>query len=332
MTRCFIVQPIHPAGVERLRAAGIEPRFASATDMGAVAAEIGDAVAVITRDAGLTAAAIAAAPRLAIIANHGIGTNKLDIPAATARRIPIVNTPTANARSVAEHAIALILAVARRIVPGDAALRQGDWAFRYSGGMSEIGGKTLGLAGFGTIARITAEIARLGFGMRVVVWSPNAPAADIAAAGYERVETLEALLAAADVLSLHRPARPDTRHMIDAGALAQMKPGAILVNTARGPLIDEDALAAALRAGQIAGAGLDVFDTEPLAADSPLCGLQNIVITPHVAGATEDALRATALDCAEKIVTVLDGTRPPHLVNPEVWDNRCKPDAQAGAA
>ena len=332
MSDCFIVQPIHPAGVERLRAAGIEARFASAPDMATVAAEIGDAVAVITRDAGLTAAAIAAAPKLAIIANHGIGTNKLDIPAANARAIPIVNTPTANVQSVAEHAIGLILAVARRIVPGDAALRQGDWGFRYTGGMSEIGGKTLGLAGFGAIARATARIAQQGFGMRILVWSPNAPAADIATAGYERVETLGELLAASDVLSLHRPARADTHQMIDAAALAQMKLGAILVNTARGPLIDEDALAAALRDGRIAGAGLDVFDVEPLAKDSPLCTLPNIVITPHIAGATEDSMRAMALDCADQIVAVLAGERPPSLVNPEVWDSRVQPGTPAGAA
>ncbi len=319
---CLIVQPIHQAGVEALEAAGIEAKWASAQDMATVAAEIGNADAVITRDAGLDRAAIDAAPNLVVIANHGIGTNKIDVAHATDLAIPIVYTPSANARSVAEHAVGMMLALAKRFKDSDAATHAGDWRFKYSGGMSEISGKTLGLVGFGTIAKIVAAIAIGGFDMRVIVHSPHAPDADIEAAGATRANSLEALLREADMVSLHRPSRPDTRHTIDAAALRLMKPTAFLINTARGTLVDEAALAAALVDGGIAGAGLDVFETEPLPADSPLLACGNTILAPHVAGSTEDALKATALQCAEQIITVLGGDRPPHLVNPDVWSRR----------
>lgn len=319
---CLIVQPIHEAGIERLEAAGIVARRASAQDMVTVAAEIGGCVAAITRDAGLDTAALDAADDLLVIANHGIGTNKIDVARAGELAIPIVYTPSANARSVAEQALAMMLSLCKRLPAADAATRAGDWRFKYAGGMSEMSGKTLGLVGFGTIARIVADIARSGFGMRVLVWSPRAADADIAAAGAERADTLGELLAAADFVSLHRPLRDDTRHTLDADALAAMKPTAFVVNTARGALIDEAALAAALNEGRIAGAGLDVYETEPLPRQSPLLTCPNAILVPHCAGSTEDALRQTALQCADQIVDVLAGRRPPHLVNPEVWPRR----------
>lgn len=322
MATCLIVQPIHPAGVRRLEEAGIAARYASAQDMETVAREIGDCEAVITRNAGLKRIALDAAANLRVIANHGIGTNEIDVAHAGALGIPIIFTPNANARSVAEHAIAMMLALAKRLRESDAATRAGNWDWRYEGGMSEVSGKTLGLVGFGTIARLTAEMARAGFGMKVLVWSPRASDEAIAAAGATRADTLEALLAEADFVSLHRPLREDTRHTIDAAALSAMKKTAFLVNTARGALVDEAALAAALREGRIAGAGLDVFQKEPLPADSPLRECETAILAPHVAGATEDALRETALQCAEQIIDVLSGRRPPHLVNPEVWDRR----------
>ena len=319
---CLIVQPIHEAGVERLRAAGIEPRYASAPDMTTVAAEIGDCVAVITRNAGLDRDALDAAGSLRVIANHGIGTNALDVAHAGALGIPIVFTPNANARSVAEHAVTMMLALAKRLTEADRAMRTGDWDFRYAGGMAELSGKTLGLVGFGTIARLTGGIAKAGFGMRIVVWSPRARDDDLLAVGAARADTLEALLREADVVSLHRPLRDDTRHTIDAAALAAMKPSAVLVNTARGALVDEAALAAALRDGRIAGAGLDVYEREPLPADSPLTGCPTAILAPHVAGATEDALRETAVQCADQIIDALADRRPEHLVDPSVWDRR----------
>ena len=325
MPTCLIVQPVHQSGIDRLAAAGITARRASAADMSAVAREIGDVEAVITRDAGLTTAAIDAAPRLLVIANHGIGTNKIAVARAAELGVPIVFTPTANSRSVAEQTIALMLAVAKRTVGADSATRQGHWQFRYAGGLMEISGKTLGLIGFGSIAREVCRMAAAGFGMRILVWSPRAADGDIVAAGGERVVELEALLTAADVVSMHRPLRPDTQHTLDADRLRLLKPKAIVLNTARGGLIDEDALAAVLREERIAGAGLDVFASEPFAADSPLAHLPNVVLGPHIAGATEDALQRTAEQCAEQIIDVLAGREPRHLLAPEVWSRRRLP-------
>jgi len=325
MPECFIVQPIHPAGLERLRAGGVTPRIATAHDMATVAREIPGCVAVITRNAGLDAAAMDAAPELRIIANHGVGTNKIDLKHAAELGIPTVFTPMANARSVAEHAIALMLALARKVIPADAAVRRCDWALRYEARMMELHGRTLGLVGFGTIGRMTAAIARNGFGMELLVFSPNAPDHALAKASARRAPTLEALLETADVVSLHRPLRPDTRNTIDAAALARMKPTALLVNTARGELVDTAALAAALAEGRIAGAAQDVFKVEPAPADEPLLHAPNTVLSPHIGGVTEEAMRETALQCADQILDVLAGRRPPHLVQPEVWERRRQP-------
>jgi len=319
---CLVVQPVHEAGVRRLEEAGVEVRYASAPDMETVVREIGDCEAVITRNAGLKTNALDAAPNLKVIANHGIGTNEIDVAHAGELGIPIIFTPNANACSVAEHAIAMMLALAKRLREGDAATRTGDWNWRYEGGMSEVSGKTLGLVGFGTIARLTAQMAKAGFGMHLIAWSPRASDDDLLAIGAARADSLVKLLAEADVVSLHRPLREDTRHTIDKAALTAMKSTAFLINTARGALVDEAALAAALKEGSIAGAGLDVFEKEPLPADSALRECPTAILAPHVAGATEDALRETAIQCAEQILDVLAGRRPPHLVNPEVWDRR----------
>lgn len=322
MPECLIVQPIHPTGEEALEAAGIRVRRASAQDMKTVAAEIETADALITRDAGLNAEAMNSAKNLKIIANHGIGTNKIDVAHAAELGIPISFTPTANARSVAEHAMMLILACAKRTVEADRAARNGNFRFKFEGGMSELTGKTLGIAGFGTIGRLLGEIAKNGFAMKVLVWSPSVDDDAIRDNGFEPVATLDALLEGSDVISLHRPARPDTHHMINAGTLRKMRPHAILVNTARGALIDEAALAEALESGVIRAAGLDVFDPEPLDESSPLTGLRNIVLAPHVAGSTEDALKATALACAQHIVDALADKRPESLVDAAVWEKR----------
>lgn len=322
MPDCLIVQPIHPAGLDRLREGGVTPVAATAHDMATVAREIAGCAAAITRNAGLDGAAMEAAPGLRVVANHGVGTNKIDLRRAAALGIPVVFTPTANARSVAEHAVALMLALARRVIPADAAVRGCDWSLRYEARMEELHGRVLGLAGFGTIGRMTAGIARGGFGMRLLVFSPGTPDSALAEAGAERAPTLAALLEASDVVSLHRPLRDDTRGMIDAAALRRMKPTAFLVNTARGELVDTAALAEALREGRIAGAAQDVFKVEPAPAEEPLLAAPNTVLAPHIGGVTEAAMRETALQCAEQVLDVLSGRRPPHLVQPEVWERR----------
>jgi D-3-phosphoglycerate dehydrogenase / 2-oxoglutarate reductase len=314
MTTCFIVQPIHADGIACLRDAGIAVRFASATDMTLVAAEIGDAVAVITRDAGLDARAMAAAPGLRIVAGHGVGTNRIDLPQAERRGIMVVNTPDTNIRSVAEYTIGLMFAVARRITEADRAVRTGDWGFRYQGRMVELHGMSLGLVGFGQIARLVASMARAALDMKVVVWSPSVPDDIIRMAGARRADTLHDLLAMSDVVSVHRPLRPDTVNTIDDAALRAIRPGAMLINTGRGGLVDIQALDRALRDGRVRGAALDVFANEPPAPDDPVMAMPRVVLSPHIAGATEDAMRATAVLCATQIIDGLNGRTPAHPV------------------
>ena len=324
MPSCVIAQPIHPVGAQLLREAGIDVRQAPGPGLDALRSVIADADAVIVRD-GLPAELIDAAPRLAVIANHGTGTDKIDVDHASARGIPVVYTPEANVRAVAEHALMLMLATAHQAVLADAATRRGHWRFKYERPMLSLYGKTLGIVGLGRTGRLLCGMAMQALGMRTIVWSPSVAPGEAASIGAQQVGTLAELLEAADVVSLHRPLRPDTFHTLDAAALRHMKPSAIVINTSRGGLIDEVALADALRAGRLFGAGLDVFETEPLSAGSAIAELDNVVLTPHVAGSSQEALHATASQCVEQILAVLAGRRPAHLVQPAVWPNRRRP-------
>jgi D-3-phosphoglycerate dehydrogenase len=235
--------------------------------------------------------------------------------------ILVVNTPTSNVGAVAEHALMLMLATARRVVHADAATRRADTRFKHNHGTRSLAGKMLGVVGYGHTGERVAALA-VAIGMEVVVWSPRADDQAVAAVGARRVATLPELLRAADVVSLHRPLRADTRHTLDRVALSLLKPTAIVVNTSRGGLIDEEALAEALREGRLFGAGLDVLAEEPMSRASPLAGLDNVVLTPHSAGSTEEALRETALRCAEQVLDVLNDRKPASLVEPGVWRRR----------
>lgn len=324
MTRpvCLIVQPIHAAGERRLEEAGIMLRRAPSADTAAVVPLIAGADAAITRNAGLAAAAMDAAPGLRIVANHGVGVDQIDIPHATALGIPVTNTPGGNTVSVAEQAIALMMALAKQVVPAHRAAQASDFDVRYRLPFAELSGKVLGIVGFGDIGRATARMAHHGFAMRVIVHSPSAPQEEIEALGYTKADSLDALLRAADVVSLHLPLRPTTRNLIGRRELELMKPTALLINTGRGPTLDEEALVEALRERRIAGAGLDVFSREPLPAGHPLLGLDGVVLSPHTASSTEECLVRMALMVAESVITTLAGRRPPHLVNPQVWEGR----------
>lgn len=304
---CVVVQPIEASGPRILRAAGVEVREAAAPDLATLAPLLADADAVVTRNAGFPAEAIAAAPRLAVIASHGTGVDRIDLAAAAARGIRVVNTPGTNARSVAEHALALMLAAARHVPAADAAIRAGDFAYRERVRGIELAGRTLGLWGYGETARRLAAIAG-ALGMRVLVHSAHASAADLAAEGLERASGAEVLLAEADILSLHTV--PTGAPLLDAAALARMRTGAILVNTARGALVDETALVAALRMGALRAAALDVFAEEPLPPTSPLLHCPNLILTPHMGGSTEEALTRTSIAVAEAVLDALNLPRP----------------------
>ena len=312
---CLVVQPIHEEGLDRLRRAGIRPVMASAADPQTVAAEIGSAVAVITRNAGLSAAAMEAAPRLKVVAVHGVGTDAVAVAVATACGIVVVNTPGANTTSVAEHTIALVLALTKALPRGDCAVRHARHDFKYEARFTELSGKTMGIVGLGSIGRATARLAQ-AFGMRTIGFSPRLGAADFSEAGIERRARLDDLLKDSDIVSLHLALTPGTHGFVGARELGLMKRSAFLVNTARGGLVDEAALVEALESGTIAGAGLDVFETEPLPATSRLTTLDTVVLSPHTAGSTDEALRRMACLAADQVVDVLAGREAAHRVLP----------------
>jgi phosphoglycerate dehydrogenase-like enzyme len=224
-----------------------------------------------------TAAMIEAAPRLRLIQKIGVGVNTIDLDAAKARDIPVCNLPGTNARAVAEHTLALMLATLRRLARFDAALRRGVWTDPVmQDGLGELGGRTIGLIGYGAIPQVLAPVlAALGGRLLYTARSPKPDAIG-------EWRPLDALLAESDVISLHVPLTPETTRLIDAAALARLRPGAVLINTARGGLLDQPALTEALRSGRLAAAGLDVFENEPPDVSDPLFSLPNVVLTPHV--------------------------------------------------
>ncbi len=285
---------------------------ACALDRDGLIEAIADADAAIVRSATtLDEGVIEAGRRLRVIARAGVGVDNIDLDAATRRGIAVVNTPTGNTIAAAEHAMAMLLALARRIPAADAALKDGRWTKQQATGR-QLYRKTLGLVGFGKIGREVAKRAR-AFEMTVVAHDPFVPDERIRELGVEPV-ALQELLRAADVVSLHAALTENSRGLIGADALALMKPSALLVNCARGGLVDEAALLAALREGRIAGAALDVFQAEP-EPNPELVGLPNVVATPHVAASTEEAQADVAREAVEQVLEVLEGGRPRWPVN-----------------
>ena len=255
-----------------------------------------------------TAEALGACPKLKLISIWGTGTDNVDLPAAAARGVTVTNTPGANAIAVAEHTVALMLAAAKQLASADQAMRQGGWPRNL---VPQLRGKRLGLVGTGLIGREVATMAR-GLGMQVVAWTfhPSARLAD--SLGLRYVE-LDELLRTSDIVSLHLRATPETRHFLNRARLAMLKPGAILVNTARGALIDEPALLECLKEKRIACAGLDVFEAEPLPVGHPLLGLPNVLLTPHAAGMTPEVIQNGLAMAVENIENFQKGS-PTHVV------------------
>ncbi|AQS85821.1 MAG: NAD(P)-dependent oxidoreductase [Acetobacter aceti] len=316
MPACFITQPIAKEAVAFLRQQNVTVRFASSMTMATVIKEVGAADAVITRDLGFSAAAVAAAPALRLIACHGSGTDRIAVDAAKTRGIVVTRALGSNSRSVAELTIGLMLTVARRICEADRAVRANDWVFRYRGAGMELHGKTLGLVGFGAIAREVARIAAAGFGMNVRAWSSSVEASVFAEHGVTMMSDLPSLLRSSDVISLHRPAGRggDVSPVISDETIRDLRSGSILLNTSRGVAVDRDALLAALQSGRLAGAGLDVLAEEPPEPDDRLLQCEGVVFTPHVGAATTDALVRTAMMCAHQVMDVFAGRIPPHAL------------------
>jgi D-3-phosphoglycerate dehydrogenase len=298
---------------EVIEAAGGELRLSRARDEDELIRNLQDADAVLVSAAPITRRVIEHLPRLKLLIRYGVGLDTLDIPAATDHGVVVAHFPDFCQPEVANHALMLLLAAAKHLVPLDRAVRDGRWRPGPLAPMQHITDQTLGLVAFGNIARAVAQRAR-AFGLRLIAYDPYVPDAVFATHGAERIATLDALLEQSDFVSLHTPLTTETRHMIGAPQLARMKRSALLVNTSRGPVIDEEALVAALHDGQIAGAALDVFEREPLAAASPLASMDNVVMTPHSASYSDRAFERMKRRVGEACVDVLVKGRWPEFV------------------
>lgn len=262
------------------------------------------------------------APDLVVIGRNGVGLDNVDIAAASERGVAVTYTPYGPTESTAEHALLLILAVARRLAQMDRAVRAGDFRIRdrFEAQGRELDGVILGVAGFGRIGRRLAGMCRDALHMEVRVYDPYLEPQIVAEWGATPVPSLVELAGQVDVLSIHTPLSADTRGFVSRDVIRALKPGAILVNTSRGPVVDERALVEALQDGHLGGVGLDVFDPEPPALDNPLLGFDNVVLTPHVASFTNEGRRRMGLTVVEDVLRALRGERPEFLANPEVWD------------
>ncbi|HSP38909.1 MAG TPA: phosphoglycerate dehydrogenase [Frankiaceae bacterium] len=310
----LIAEELSPAAVAHL-GDGFEIRQVDGADRAALLPALAEADAVLVRSATtMDAEALAAAPRLKVVARAGIGLDNVDVPAATARGVLVVNAPQSNILSAAEHAIALLLSVARRVPAAHASLSAGEWKRSSFTGV-EVAGKTVGVLGLGRIGVLVAQ--RLAaFGVTLLAYDPYVPAARAAQMGVTLL-SLDQVLAGSDIVTVHLPKTPETLGLIGKEELASMRPGAILINAARGGLVDEDALAEAIRSGHLGGAGVDVFVQEP-ATSSPLFGLPNVVVTPHLGASTAEAQEKAGTAVARSVQLALRGEFVPDAVNVQV--------------
>lgn len=314
MSVIYSTHVLHPRAAALLAGKG-ELVVASALDAATLTRECRDVDVVIVR-APMPAELFVEQRRLRMAIRHGAGLDWIPMKAATEAGVLVANVPGANARTVAEHVLFSAMAVLRRFRMVDRDLRQQGWlAGRdHSTETAELFGKTIGIIGMGNIGANVAAIAGNGFGMAVLA-NTRRPDAMPQGVGFR---TLDALVAESDVIAICCPLTEETRGMIDARRIALMKPTAVLVNVARGPIIDDEALLAALRAGRLGGAALDVFTTQPLPVGHPYFGFDNVVITPHMAGITEESMMRMGVASVEETLRVLAGGLPIELRNPEV--------------
>ena len=258
-------------------------------------------------------------PSLRAIIRPGIGVDNVDLDAATQRGIMVINTPDAPTESTAEHAVALLMAVAKRVVTGSRFLQTNDFPRTELLG-TEVRDRVLGVIGCGRIGRRVAEICGLGFKMKIVAYDPFLTNVELP--GVEFTTDLDDLLSRADFLTLHIPLTPQTYHLIGEEQIRRMKRGSYIINAARGPVVDEKALICALQDGHLAGAGLDVFDPEPPAGDNPLLYMNNVVCTPHVASYTDRGQSGMRTGVVDQIIQLLQNQRPPFIINAQAWPGR----------
>jgi len=303
---------------ERLISSVAEVRILSQPNEAGLLREIAEADALLVR-MPITAEAVRAGKRLRIVARHGVGLDYIPVDVCTELGIPVTFTPDANTESVAEHVIGSMIALAHRIGPADRAIRQGNWSWRDKNVGLDLFGRTLGIIGLGRIGSRVSEVAYQAFRMKVLVHDPYLPPDFVGLRGVTRVD-LDELLSRSDFVTIHVPLTPKTKHMLNSARIGSMKRGSFLINAARGGLVETAALAKALVDHHLAGAALDVLEDEPPRSDNPLLGLENVLITPHSAALTEEAMSRMGMTAAEDIVRVLRGQSAINVANRQIKD------------
>jgi len=325
MNRILLVERIHQAG-EAMLAQKAELVYPQPQNLEGILAAIGDCNALVVRNTKITRQIMEAAPKLAVIGRHGVGYDTVDIAAAADLGIPIVYTPAANTESVVEISIGFIICLGRKIVEAHASMQSEELLSdtvtmaimtRQKGLINaDLWGKTLGVVGVGRIGSAVSSRMNAAFNMRVLGYDPYVDAEKLAGYGVQKMDRLEEMLPRCDFVAVHCSGSAETRHLINARTLALMKPGAYLINTARGTIVDEAALIEALQRKQIAGAAVDVYDPEPPRPGNPLLHMENVIVTPHFCAMTEESLYNMATMVAQGVLDVLEGRRPQYPVNP----------------
>lgn len=317
----IVAETIHSIGLSELRA-NAETICLENASQEAIEQAIETADAAIIRVATISGATLKRCSRLKVIGKHGVGFDNIDVATATELGIAVVTTPGANADAVAETAVGMMLALLKRIPAAHRLVVENRFAERDALSLGDVTGKCIGIIGAGRIGSRVARICGKGFNMRVMAYDPYLSGDQIGSMGAEQATSLSQLLTFADVVTLHTPLNDKTRHMIGPAEFDAMKKTAILINTARGPIVDQAALVQALREKRIRGAALDVFDPEPPEADSPLFELPDLLLAPHIAGMSEGSLQRMAKDVAANVLAVLAGKQPSGLINPAMWPHR----------
>jgi D-3-phosphoglycerate dehydrogenase len=325
----LVSKPIHQDALQRLQdeVETLTPYRASHDELRALLPQVHGII--LGGSFAMGPAELDLALKLEILGRHGVGMDNVDIPAATERRIPVAYTPYGPTESTAEHALLLILAVARRLAQMDRAVRTGDFQIqdRLETLGRELEGMTLGVVGFGRIGQRLAAMCRDALHMEVRVYDPYLDPETIVEWGAIPVSDLVTLAGQVDVLSVHTPLTPGTHRLINHDVVRALKPGAILVNASRGPVVDEAALVEGLRQGHLGGVGLDVFDPEPPEPGNPLFHFDQVVLTPHVGSFTHEGRRRMGMTIVDDILSALRGERPLYLANPDIWPRRRIPRA-----
>ncbi len=299
---------------------GWDTAILNTRDMAENKADIADADAIIARICHVNAEAIEAAPNLKVIGRTGVGYDMVDVEAATKRGIPVVLTPGANNRSVAEHTVAMLFALSKNLVEGHIEQMKGNYAIRNKGVAFELLDKTIAVLGLGAIG---GEVARLckAIGMKVIGYDPFLPEEKMEALGCTPAKDYKAVLPECDFVTVHMPLLDSTRNMIGEKEIASMKPTAMIVNCARGGIVDEKALAAALNEGRLAGAGIDCFENDPPAVDDPLLNAKNVIASPHSAAQTKEAVIRMHKMCVEGCIAVCRGEKWPFVADKKVYEH-----------